>query len=166
MRADYPHRHSSAIFVSVQFWPEVVIRSPPIFAPTNMASSSLAPSPTITCFASPYGARTRSVRRTIFAEICDVNQSGLRGEKNTTNAANVDILHHRHSSDRRTDHFSQSNPPLLLPLFPIPESRCRIEIMQIKAVRSARMRSFVMGLHKSRRHQPPLPEVTTAEHYG
>ena len=32
MRADYPHRHSSAIFVSVQFWPEVVIRSPP-FSP-------------------------------------------------------------------------------------------------------------------------------------
>ena len=162
MRADYPHRHSSAIFVSVQFWPEVVIRSPPFSPrPTWPPPPWLPPSPTITCFASPYGARTRSVGRTIFAKICDVNQSGLRGEKNTTNAVNVDI-HHRHSSD----HFSRGKLPLLLPLIPISESRCRIEIMQIKATRSARMRSFVMGLHKSRRHQPPLPEVTTAEHHG
>ena len=32
MRADYPHRQSSAILVEVQSWPGVVIRSPP-FSP-------------------------------------------------------------------------------------------------------------------------------------
>ena len=70
--------------------------------------------------------------RTIFAKICDVNQSGLR-EKNTTNA---DVDEHRRR--RWPDHFSQGNRPSLPPSHPhfralVRATRCRIEIMQIEA---------------------------------
>ena len=159
MRADYPHRHSSAIFVSVQFWPEVVIRSPPFSPPPPW----LPPSPTITCFASPYGARTQSVGRS--HNICQNLRCKSKWPAWREKHYKCGERGHTSSSFLRPL-FTGQTPLCSCPLFPISESRCRIEIMQIKATAtSARMRSFVMGLHKSRRHQPPLPEVTT-EHHG